>query len=535
MKMVKSLLLGSAAGLFAVAGAQAADLPVKAKAVEYVKVCSAYGAGYFYIPGTDTCIKIGGYARFDTYVNAVGTFNPYISSPAGTGFNGPGSLGTAYPFRDSDDADYLTRVRGVVDLDARTATDYGTLRSYVRFGAEWNSQTGAGAGSGNGLYFERAFIQFAGFTFGYTQSFFDLALNYMLTTPYAGSNQWTTLAAYTADFGNGFSATVSLEDAANRVTGVQYGYAVVGGATSTVPVYNPQTGTISNTYPLSAAFSGWTGPAYYNAVGGQQAPDVVGNLRLSQAWGTAQIAVAAHQVNTADVAAQAQLGLPAILGTTDTWGWAVGGGAEFKLPFLAAGDSIFFQAGYADGALSYLGLSGTSQGRANGLGSITLSPLASYIAGLGVGSGAYTPLADAILSPYGNLETVSGWSLQAQFRHFWTPALRSAAFVGYVSVDMPDTTGINPFTGAAGIFPNQARGGIYYAPTSVDMWQVGANTIWSPVKNLDIGAEVVYSKVELGSPNQYVRNAQNQSPSLDWASGTSADVWSGGLRVQRNF
>ncbi|MET0277783.1 MAG: porin, partial [Pseudorhodoplanes sp.] len=73
MKMVKSLLLGSAAGLVAVAGAQAADLPVKAKAVEYVKVCSLYGVGYYYIPGTDTCIKIGGYVRYEAYHNAVGT------------------------------------------------------------------------------------------------------------------------------------------------------------------------------------------------------------------------------------------------------------------------------------------------------------------------------------------------------------------------------------------------------------------------------------------------------------------------------
>ena len=55
MQMGKSLLLGSAAGIAAVSGAQAADLPVKAKPVEYVKVCSLYGAGYYYIPGTDIC------------------------------------------------------------------------------------------------------------------------------------------------------------------------------------------------------------------------------------------------------------------------------------------------------------------------------------------------------------------------------------------------------------------------------------------------------------------------------------------------
>ena len=63
MKMVKSLLLGSAAAFVVVGGAQAADLPVKAKPVEYVKICSIYGAGFFYIPGTDTCIKIGGWVR----------------------------------------------------------------------------------------------------------------------------------------------------------------------------------------------------------------------------------------------------------------------------------------------------------------------------------------------------------------------------------------------------------------------------------------------------------------------------------------
>jgi len=63
MTKMKGLLLGAAAGLVTVASAQAADLPVKAAPVEYVKVCSLYGAGFFYIPGTDTCLKIGGYIR----------------------------------------------------------------------------------------------------------------------------------------------------------------------------------------------------------------------------------------------------------------------------------------------------------------------------------------------------------------------------------------------------------------------------------------------------------------------------------------
>src|SRR5205085_10477921 len=83
MKMVKSLLLGGAAGLVAVAGAQAADLPVKAKPVEYVKVCSLYGEGFFYIPGTDTCLKIGGWVRLDQSFGSGQSSNPFYAGAAG--------------------------------------------------------------------------------------------------------------------------------------------------------------------------------------------------------------------------------------------------------------------------------------------------------------------------------------------------------------------------------------------------------------------------------------------------------------------
>ncbi|MDE1567564.1 porin [Aquabacter sediminis] len=476
MKMVKSLLLGSAAGLVAVAGAQAADLPVKAKAVEYVKVCSAYGAGYYYIPGTDTCLKIGGYARFDTYINAVGTFNPAISNIGAIAFNAPGGGVAGYPLSTTDSPDYLTRARAVFDMDARTATDYGVLRSYIRFGMNWDSQASAGSPAGSGLYFERAFIQFAGFTFGYTQSFFDTGINYALTTLYAGSYQWTTVLGYTAQFGNGFSATLALEDAANRITGIQYN---------------------------SASFTN-AGGGYTSYQDGQSAPDIVANLRLDQAWGTAMLSGALHQV-----AAMTPTAVPGVAyvgqSSTDSWGWALGGSVEFKLPMLSPGDSLYIQANYADGALSYLGLSGTSQGRATALGSISVGGVANAI------SGAYYPLADAIWTGTG-FSKESGWAIQAQYRHFWTPGIRSAVFGGYVSVDVPYNT-LNAY--------------------STQMWQVGANTIWSPVKNLDLGVEVLYSKVDGDSP-LYARGG-NASTVPTTIAGGSTDVWSGGIRAQRNF
>src|SRR5260370_22637195 len=84
MGPVKRVLLGSAAGMFAVAGAQAADLPVKAKPVEYVKVCSIYGAGFWYVPGTDTCIKVGAYVKLELNYNAAGG-----GAPIGNAGNDP--------------------------------------------------------------------------------------------------------------------------------------------------------------------------------------------------------------------------------------------------------------------------------------------------------------------------------------------------------------------------------------------------------------------------------------------------------------
>ena len=62
MTLIKSILLGSAAGLVAVASAQAADLPTrKAAPVEYVRVCNVGGVTGWTLPGSDTCLKISGY------------------------------------------------------------------------------------------------------------------------------------------------------------------------------------------------------------------------------------------------------------------------------------------------------------------------------------------------------------------------------------------------------------------------------------------------------------------------------------------
>src|ERR1700709_913444 len=118
IKLVKSVILGSAATLVGIGAAQAADLPVKAKAVEYVRICSAYGTGFWYIPGTDTCMKIGGYFRADV------TFNGSIhGQPAWSG-----DLGQQNRYRDY----FVDRSRMALTIDARTASEYGVVRTFVQ-------------------------------------------------------------------------------------------------------------------------------------------------------------------------------------------------------------------------------------------------------------------------------------------------------------------------------------------------------------------------------------------------------------------
>src|SRR5271166_1291780 len=224
MKTIKSLILGSAAGLLAVGGAQAADLPVKAKAVEYVRVCSLYGAGFWYIPGTDTCIKIGGYLRVDT------TFNGGIyDQPAWSG-----DLGQGNRFRDAINS----RSRMALTVDTRTATEYGVVRTFAQgdfqfnnFGTSNPSVVGGSAttlGGLSGSYLdgvgggyvavEYVFIQFAGFTFGKSSSAYATPWN-----GYPGNNTSYLIGGedsvtgvnniqYTAQFGNGVSASIGLDD-----------------------------------------------------------------------------------------------------------------------------------------------------------------------------------------------------------------------------------------------------------------------------------------------------------------------------------
>ena len=372
MKMVKSLLLGTAAGLVAMTGAQAADLPVKAKPVQYVKICSLYGAGFYYIPGTDTCIKLGGWVRAEYDINAGGSFNPIKVST----YN-------------RDSADNTIRARSIISVDVRNQTEYGTLRSYIAAG--WQSTTtgtttSTGTAAADAVYFPRGFVQLGGWTWGKAQSFYDFWNTpvYTNTTNVWGADSGgsgDTVAAYTAQLGNGLSATLSLEDPLYRRVGI-------------------------------------TGPGVANPgyAAGPQYPDLVGNLNVTQAWGAAQIMGAVHQVESEYYVP----GVPSSGNPSDAYGWAIGGGLTLKADMIGKGDTFTVEGDYTKGALKYLG---------SGIGSFAISH------GVSKGAGVAVDAIYAAAPVKTGLQLTSGWSVIGGYKHYWNPQWNTSLYASYGAIE----------------------------------------------------------------------------------------------------
>ncbi|ACP24608.1 hypothetical protein NGR_c08170 [Sinorhizobium fredii NGR234] len=174
---IKSLLLGSAAALAAVSGAQAADAIVAAEPepMEYVRVCDAFGTGYFYIPGTETCLKINGFVRFQVDF-------------------GPDKSGVS---------DWDAFTRGFLAFDAKNDTEYGALTSLIALEIDGDAQEG-----GN-FKLDEAYIQLGGFKVGRFYSWWDKGLNG--ETDSIGENTRFNSIAYLYD-GGAFQAGVAVDE-----------------------------------------------------------------------------------------------------------------------------------------------------------------------------------------------------------------------------------------------------------------------------------------------------------------------------------
>ena len=545
MKVIKSLLLGSAAGMLSVAAAQAADLPTrKAAPVEYVRVCNAYGAGFFYIPGTDTCLKVGGlvlaqlgiqpssalYTASASYgaglaVGGIGTYGAYPSSTSGSGY------------RTVFGREVLTHTAiGRVELDARTQSPWGTVRTFIRvesqFGSSANATTGSLA-SGVGInfyptsigatvskevtYLNKAFIQFAGITAGRVQSFFDFYADAINYEGLRGSNQTAWALAYTATFGGGFSASLSLEDASSH-RGIDYSVIAAGGLPGTANFGIGAGGLVAT-------------PGLAASAGNERIPDVVGNLRIDQPWGSAQLSGAVHNVRanlfSAAAATSGTTGGPAAYGfpivSSSSIGFAVQGGLQFNLDSLAPGDKLWLQATYAKGAIGYV--SGNNLALTGGFNSA-----ANYGTGLQRMANSpgwqQVPDADCVFTYSGACEKSSAFAIVAALKHYWTPTLSSGFFGQYYRVTYTQNAlvPISPFTGDV-----RSVGLSNYQET-----KVGTNLVWTPVKGFDIGAEFAWIRGIAGRPVGLQPDVALNAVGLPSYKSTT-DQYSGKLRMIRAF
>jgi hypothetical protein len=590
MRPVKRVLLGSAAGIFTVVGAQAADLPTKAQPVEYVKACSLYGAGFWYVPGTDTCIKIGAFARLQVGYGAGGggTFAGGSNTQPGTGDFGGALDRTTNMFN--------FQTRGAVSFDMRQQTEYGTLRSYIDVGASVQSNPGGYGGGATTaplgptqsygqttVYMDRAFLQFAGFTAGRIRSFFDMVnpgAYSIASQRFSGDTGAVGITgiAYTWQFGGGLSASLSLEDG---------GFGTGGRGRSTINL-------AGGSAPIG--LSDVTSPFGLDTVWpdnkGQQFFDPVFNLRLDQTWGFVGASFALHDAsggyygsgfncNTPSPVGLggADTGLcgnnnvppnssPPVPGTptppnanalsghpTDKYGWASSVGFTIVNAFGLPGDSLGAQAVYSEGAIGY--------------NTTAWGPYAIYGSGNNMGM---SYLVDGVFNTNTPVELTRNWSAVAYYEHVWSPQWRTSIYGGLLGTSFgseakalicPGGAGgtAEPVGFSSGLnavfmnantpgFPTQTNGKPFSAANGQvsncnpdSSWaQLGTRTMWNPVPDLDIGFDVSWVHLNTafaGTANLNIFGTPFQQDATGRPGGAytiaNQDVYSAMFRIQRNF
>jgi hypothetical protein len=317
----------------------------------------------------------------------------------------------------------------------------------------------------------------------------------------SGQNLW----AYTAQFGNGFSGTLSLEDPATRK------------GNGTLDVTAPGViglGTVVNDNGLTN-----------NPTFGFRVPDVIANLRVDQAWGFAGVSAALHD------ASGAYYGTPNVVNNghpEDKYGWALAGGAKFNLP---GGDMIGFNVCYTEGAAGMC----TNQG---------LFQLYDNSNKVGIAW-----IADGVFGSGTQIELTKVWSALAAYEHIWNPKWRTAIGGGYVNVDYNGNAKnlLNAQFGAAGaaacgVAPAAVATITGFTPGAgnscypdYSFWEAYTRTQWNPTPQLDIGLQVMYTHNNTAYKGAAALTANGARPAVANAIIDDQNVWSAMFRWQRNF
>jgi len=216
---MKRLLSGLGIALLTSA-ANAADAVVVAEPepMENVRICDTYGVGFYYIPGTETCLKVSGYVRMDIGAGAFGLTDVVDRSDPGQIFFQPNTNDT-----------YDLKARFQLRLDSRAETELGTLRTYAAINFDY--ETTAVYGYEYPFYddrfsttvpdyvsIEHAYIELAGFRVGKTDSLFSTFTGYaggVINDDIIGYGPYGThQIAYGWSNDSGFGVAVALEEGA---------------------------------------------------------------------------------------------------------------------------------------------------------------------------------------------------------------------------------------------------------------------------------------------------------------------------------
>ena len=454
-----------------------------------MKICSLYGAGFYYIPGTDTCLKIGGWVRQYLGVNSNGNLTN-------------GYLGSANVNTRASNNGWAWKARGYITADARTQTEFGTLRSYISVGGSTQGSAGNSEATGLGWSSNRAFIQLAGFTFGVAQSFYDLyptpALSYfggMINPSSDTGDAGQTVSAYTAQFGNGLSATLSLE--APRTTNIIGSSSVF--ATG---------GTIATTQ-----------------AGATRYPDIVANLRMDASWGAAQIMGGIHDDVPLYYGSTTATG-----GPNYATGYFAGAGVKINTPMIGPGDYFSAQFNYTVGAAGY-----ADDGATNGAGIVMTGGQGGNYSNLTSNSFGFGVVSDAVYGATGGMDLTTMWGVNAAYEHFWNKRWQTSIYGAYISTSYDSTANANMCAReATGM--GTAAGAVATCSNNWNYWAVGTRTQFNVDSQTYIGLDVIYTALQTGS-NGGVGSIASSGAQPAQTAGTASNqsAWTAEFRFHRNF
>jgi hypothetical protein len=353
--------------------------------------------------------------------------------------------------------------------------------------------------------------------------------------------------AYTAQFGNGVSGSLSAEDSCSTIGGANNGTTAAGAS--------PGAGRKCLTVNTSVAQSLAPGGVVY-AAAGYNIPDIVASLRVDQAWGSAQIMGAYHKVGASYYGVSVANEIQNNGHPTDEAGWAAGAGFLLKDVLGMKGDQFGLQANYAVGAMSYITgagvgpLAGLSGGSGNLGNSLTFGHVLDAVYASGSTGRDCTLVTGGVagVTCGSGLELTRGWTIGGIYQHQWNPQWKTSLYGGHVRVEYSDTAanyicngnqsatfGRGGAAGSGAPVLNGSGSSLQHCDPNLAFWSLGTRTQWNPNSNLDLGVDVVWNHLESSHSGIYNSAQQFGGRPTGAYNLSDYDILTAAIRAQYNF